>query len=223
MRVCLRVCCDTCDSVSEGMSLCVSRGAQICIRGRVRKQPCRAGPHGVELGRTVRPPCMRERRLQGRLRLPGHECGVAGLILRGLLPACRAPSYVCTGRVRLGWRAWFVAAAWAASATNWWGRVACCDVVVVADKTRGPRGLCAASLAMTVRARPPRGGGGGGRSGGICAGGPAVSMLHRGPVSERDGFTLLHSTAVMGSYSFSSPKLRLPAPAVGAAISASSD
>ena len=99
MRVCLRVCCHTCDSVPEGMSLCVSRGAQICIRGRVRKQPCRAGPHGVELGRTVRPPCMRERRLQGRLRLPGHECGVAGLILRGLLPACRAPS----ARAGCGW------------------------------------------------------------------------------------------------------------------------
>ena len=99
MRVCSRVCCDTCDSVPEGMSLCVSRGAQICIRGRVRKQPCRAGPHGVELGRTVRPPCMRERRLQGRLRLPGHECGVAGLILRGLLPACRAPS----ARAGCGW------------------------------------------------------------------------------------------------------------------------
>ena len=82
MRVCSRVCCDTCDSVPEGMSLCVSRGAQICIRGHVRKQPCRAGPHGVELGRTVRPPCMRERRLQGRLRLPGHECGVAGLMRR---------------------------------------------------------------------------------------------------------------------------------------------
>ena len=99
MRVCCRVCCHTCDSVPEGMSLCVSRGAQICIRGRVRKQPCRAGPHGVELGRTVRPPCMRERRLQGRLRLPGHECGVAGLILRGLLPACRAPS----ARAGCGW------------------------------------------------------------------------------------------------------------------------
>jgi hypothetical protein len=99
MRVCSRVCCDTCDSVPEGMSLCVSRGAQICIRGHVRKQPCRAGPHGVELGRTVRPPCMRERRLQGRLRLPGHECGVAGLILRGLLPACRAPS----ARAGCGW------------------------------------------------------------------------------------------------------------------------
>ena len=52
--------------------------------------------------------------------------------------------------------------------------------------------------------------------------GPVVSMLHRGPVSERDGFALLHSTAVMGSYSLASPKLRLHAPAVGAAISASS-
>ena len=64
-------------------------------------QPCRAGPHGVELGRTVRPPCMRERRLQGRLRLPGHECGVAGLMRRGLLPACRAPS----ARAGCGWDA----------------------------------------------------------------------------------------------------------------------
>ena len=109
-----------------------------------------------------------------------------------------------------------------APAAAGWGHVACCAVVVVADKTCGPRGLCAASLAMTVRARPPRGGGGGGRSGGFRAGGPAVSMQHRGPRSERDGFALLHSTTVMGSYSLASPKLRLHAPAVGAAISASS-
>ena len=188
--------------------------------------------------------------------LLGVPASAAGLGRNPAGPPSSLPRAVCTGRVRLGWRAWFVAAAWAASATNWccavacaadtvlpstpvpyaigagarlspapaaagWGRVACCAVVVVADKTRGPRGLCAASLAMTVRARPPRGGGGGGRSGGFRAGGPAVSMLHRGPVSERDGFSLLHSTAVMGSYSCASPKLRLPAPAVGAAISAS--
>ena len=153
--------------------------------------------------------------------LLGVPASAAGLGRNPAGPPSSLPRAVCTGRVRLGWRAWFVAAAWAASATNWWGRVACCDVVVVADKTRGPRGLCAASLAMTVRARPPRGGGDGGRSGGFRAGGPVVSMLHRGPVSERDGFSLLHSTTVMGSYSFCLPKVRLHAPAVGAAISAS--
>ena len=158
--------------------------------------------------------------------LLGVPASAAGLGRNPAGPPSSLPRAVCTGRVRLGWRAWFVAAAWAASATNWccadacaadtvlpgtpvryaigagarltpapaaagWGRVACCAVVVVADKTCGPRGHCAASLAMTVRARPPRGGGDGGRSGGFRAGGPVVSMLHRGPVSERDGFSFL--------------------------------
>ena len=68
-----------------------------------------------------------------------------------------------------------------APAAAGWGHVACCSVVVDADKTSGPRGLCATSLAMTVRVRTPRGGGGGGRSGGFRDGGPAVSMLHRRP------------------------------------------